>query len=89
MLKNKYEIRKTIRFKLDPKTKIIHPPLHNFLDLNVVQKNFITAYKTVINSFEKLLFIQNFEKDCLNRKITIKHNWLRTYTKQEFYEIKD
>ncbi len=88
-MRNKYEIRKTIRFKLDPKTKVIQPSVQTSLDMNVVQKNFIDAYKTVINSFEKLLFIQKFGEDCLNRLITVKHNWLRIYTKHEFYEFKD
>lgn len=89
--KNQYELRKTIRFVLEPKNaQSFYKPNNSFYDLNELLKDFSKEYKLAIEDLKKLIFkTQDNKEISLNREIKVKHCWLRNYTKNQFYEIKD
>jgi hypothetical protein len=89
---NFYELRKTIRFVLDPKTlKRPYTPSSDEVNLEEQLNNFIEKYQQGINDFKYIVYFgpKTAETKELNKKISIKHSWLRNYTKSEFYSIKD
>lgn len=82
-----YEVRKTVRFELVPQFKNpTKPKTSDNLDTDL--KIFIEIYDKFLLNFENIVF-KKYNKNELNPKLKIKYSWLKTYTKQEFYEIKD
>ena len=91
--KNPHELRKTIRFNLEPNniTRPFQLIKNSEKDLHEQITNFINNYNTVIENTDKLVFYFS-EKDkvkSLKKKIYIKHSWLRNYTKIDFYNVKE
>lgn len=79
----KYEVRKTVRFELEPQFKFNYKNNYvenNNLDLN----NFIDKYNNFLNLFNEIVF--NWDK--LNGKLKIKYSFLKTYTKNQYYDNK-
>jgi hypothetical protein len=87
---NFYEVTKTVRFELNPQIINREYELLNQLNHIDLTKKFIEKYDQIIKEFEKLIFFKddNGEK-YLNSKVYIKYTWLKVYTKQEFYKVKD
>lgn len=79
---NKYSLSKTIRFLLKPVDYTLPEQNENIFE---ILKFFSEDYCNVIENFDKLIF-SNSE---LSSKLEIKHGWLKTYTKSEFYEAKN
>lgn len=78
--KNHYELRKTIRFVLEPENSQPSCQSNSILfDLKDSVQDFSKKYRLAIEDLEKLL----------NGEVKIKHSWLRNYTKNQFYEVKD
>jgi hypothetical protein len=85
---NLYEVRKTIRFVLVPQKNSMmrsYQPDKNSGDLQKDIEKFIKKYSQIIQKIEELIFIQrkNSKDKFLNKKVSIKHSWLRTYTKTD------
>ena len=91
--KNLYELRKTIRFILEPEaSKRLYRPMKDNGDLEVQIKDFICKYNQVIQIFEGLVYFiksEDSEERKLNKKISIKHSWLRNYTKNYFFDVRE
>lgn len=87
---NFYELRKTIRFILKPEKIDLrsYKPMVNSGDLRAQIEKFINKYNLVIQSFENLIYftLKNSEGKKLNKKIFIKHSWLRNYTKTDYFD---
>ncbi len=84
-----YEQRKTIRFSLEPKEiGRVYEPIKSSKNLGEQLQDFITQYQSIITNLEKQIFFNKDGKKSLKKKICIKHAWLRTYTKTEFYNVK-
>ncbi len=87
---NQYSLSKTLRFELEPKNpKSFYQVSDNENDLKGLMEDFIVKYQFVIEGLEKLIFKTQDEKKPLSGEVKIKHCWLRNYTKNQFYEIKD
>lgn len=84
MLNEKYEIKKTVRFSLKPESKNIHKP-EKSQDISEDIDNFIKIYDKILLNFENIVFTR-YDNNKLNWKLKIKFSWLKTYTKQEYYE---
>lgn len=88
-----YELRKTIRFALQPKniSRAYTPPKSNDEDLHRRVADFIGKYSFVIENLDKIVFSnsENDEEKKLQKKVYIKHTWLKNYTKTEFYNAKE
>lgn len=91
-LKKLYEVRKTVRFELRPSKKKIFEG-GNIVklqkDFEEVQKNFLDLfiYDSTKESTEKDgKIISQYTKIEFKKKREIKYTWLRTYTKNEFYD---
>lgn len=85
-LKNTYELRKTVRFSLEP--SVIDQPYtqQGSGDLKNSVKAFIESYAKVIDEFEKLLFASSPRSDKLDAKVTIKYQWLQCYAKNYYFD---
>ncbi len=89
---NLYEVTKTLRFNLDSQEiKREYKPTEQlgYIDLT---KKFTEKYGKIIQDFEKLIFKISEDDDnekYLNSNISIKHSWLKVYTKREFHEVKE
>lgn len=88
-----FELRKTIRFNLQPKIlKRPHELTENDNDSLTEQiAKFTNEYEFVIQNLERLVFFtsEDGQKKELRKKVYVKHAWLRNYTKTEFYDGKD
>jgi len=83
--KNLYEVRKTVRFELEPQLKFNYENkdiVNNNFDLN----NFIDKYSSFLKLFNEIVFNFNWEK--LNWKLKIKYSFLKSYTKNQYYDNK-
>jgi len=84
-------VQKTIRFELKP--SIISRKYNNVKGEknNADIESFVKDYQKVIYNVEKIIFqVRNYSNEKrLNSKIKIKFSWLKTYTKQNYYAIKD
>lgn len=81
---NLYEVRRTVRFELVPQFK--NPPKPEKLkNVNNEVNVFIDSYEKIISNFGKIVF-KSYNIDELNTKLKLKFSWLKTYTKQEYYE---
>ncbi|MFA4834067.1 MAG: hypothetical protein WC619_04465 [Patescibacteria group bacterium] len=89
---NFYELRKTIRFILEPKEiKRPYQPIVNNDDLGKRIDNFINKYGHAIQIFRELIYAapRDSEEKKLSKNISVKHSWLRNYTKNDFFNVKE
>ncbi|MDD5295238.1 MAG: hypothetical protein PHP21_05005, partial [Patescibacteria group bacterium] len=89
---NFYELRKTIRFILEPKEiKRPYQPIVNNDDLRKRIDNFINKYGHAIQIFRELIYaaLRDSEEKKLSKNISVKHSWLRNYTKNDFFDVKE
>jgi len=86
-LKNQYEVKRTIRFNLTPVhfsyKKISSESFESKL------KEFVSVYGDVIDSFKRMMFIEEYGEISLNRDIHVRHEWMKIYAKQDFHLNKE
>jgi len=82
-MQNLYEVRKSLRFELKP--MFLNPPkVKESNDLKKDINSFIEKYEQMLFNFSEIVF--DFRKEKLNKKLKIKFSFLKTHTKNQYYE---
>jgi len=81
----KYEVKKTVRFKLIPIIKNSEN-LKVSLEKQINLEKFIKNLENYLNKFKNTFFYDK-EKHIFKNKIEIKYKWLQEFTRNNFYEF--
>lgn len=85
-MENKYQITKTIRFKLEPvKNSLINSEL--IVDAEFSLPNFLCILDDYIEKCNEYLFEMKKGSFVVKDKLKIKSVWLRTFQKQEYADL--
>lgn len=80
----KYEVRKSVRFELEPVDGIFPAKGGEENKYNAELISFLEKYEYFLTLFYEIVF--NFDKTSLRSDLKIKYSFLKTYTKNEYYD---